>query len=159
MLDTLPEVPGYRELDLADWTREFPLGGMHFDLDRRTAGIWCAAAAEEIENRASRALPGLTITWWKDRFEQHLEIAGGGLVFPVQETESLLDSVVTTLLGKNSDNSDLVLKSVALLTKGDQSTDVQVNPFALRDDSIPIHRETRERILGEAIRHCSSTYS
>jgi hypothetical protein len=141
---------GLPRLDLVEWTTEFPTAGFHLDLPDRRLEFWTARDAPGISARVARAWSGWETRWERDRFESQLERTEGLLTFPMMGRQALLGYWRDALL--RDDATDPV-EAVRMLVESDraQGKEVQVNPWALRDDRLELSREERKTILDEVI--------
>ncbi len=72
-----------------------PEGGMMLDLDARSIALWSIfqPSMGGFEDR----WPGWSVTLWGDRFESHLEAAGGTLRFPARSDAECAEAVFQLL--------------------------------------------------------------
>jgi hypothetical protein len=141
------ELGGFPQLDLNEWSREFPRGGLHIDLSDRTLDYWIAEDSPDIQNRVAAAWQGWRTEWHHDQYEMQLERTAGNLQFPAQDQGALLHRCREMLLVERGAVD--ITEVAKLLVKGGVATDVQMNASALRDDRLHVPRERRLSILNE----------
>lgn len=147
LLSALAEVRGATALDWAETPEDLPTGGLHVDWDRRELSCWSAESLAAIESRTRARFPGWRVTWWRDRYDAHVEAARGRLVFPVPDLDAILADIRQTLLAEDRDHSDVIPSLLERLGESQEG----VNPFALRDDPLPLAAEERRRLLDAAV--------
>ncbi len=91
-----------------DVAREFPTGGIHFDLDQHRLCFWVAEEAPALEARAKAHLGNWTIVDWGDRYEAHVLAGEGGLVIEEPDPQALVGDLQAYLLGSSSTFSEPV---------------------------------------------------
>jgi hypothetical protein len=150
LLPALRTAEGLPQLNYAEWSSEFPTGGMHVDFDQNMFGIWLSAPFEDVEQRAARALPGLRFEWWRDEYERQLALTPSILTFPKVDLQACLEANRAKLLGGSSHPVQSLLQGIAAL-QNEGRTVANVNPFALRDDPVPVPTGTQAEIVARAI--------
>jgi hypothetical protein len=150
LAENLRPTDGLPRLDLGEWTTSFPSGGFHLDLAARRVEYWIARDAPAIAQRVSGVWPGWETRWHLDHYELQLEHAEGLLRLPVPARQTLLDACRQSLLWEPTTSP---VDTVRMLTERDreEGKDVQVNPWALRDDRLELPRAERIAILDKAI--------
>ena len=141
---------GLPRLLLDEWTTGFPSGGFHIDLSAQRIEFWVARDAPDIGNRVARAWPGWETQWHCDHYEKQLERAEGLLRFPSPDRQALLDRCRESLLWEPTTSP---VDAVRMFTERvrEQGKEVQVNPWALRDDRLELSKAERIAILDEAM--------
>ncbi len=147
LLSVVAKIDGHPRLDMGEWTKEFPTSGAYVDASRRAVNLWTAADMPALEPRLQASNPSWSIEWNRDRFETQLEWCAGDLVMPLVDPEALLEQLRETLLAAPFDRTDLILDVAAKL----DAEVSDVNPFALRDNPLPVDADQRVRVLDEAI--------
>ena len=150
LADNLCMDDGLPRLLLDESTTQFPTGGFHLDLAAHRLDFWLARDAPDIANRVARAWPEWQTHWHHDRYEVQLQRAGGLLRFPSQDPRVLLGHCRDILLAEPGASP---LSSINMLAKHEreQGKDVQLNPWALRDDRLELSLEHRIAVLDDAI--------
>ena len=123
---------------------------MHVDFDQNMFGIWLSPPFEDVEQRAARALPGLRFEWWRDEYERQLALTPSILTFPKVDLQAYLEANRAKLLAGSSDPVQSLLQGIAAL-QNEGRTVANVNPFALRDDPVPVPTGTQAEIVARAI--------
>jgi hypothetical protein len=150
LVDNLRVVDGLPRLLLDEWTTEFPRGGFHLDLSTKRVEFWIAPDAPDIGNRVAGAWPEWETRWCLDHYEMQIEQARGLLRFPLPDRRALLDECREMLLVETTTSPTDTIK---MLTERDraQGKNVEVNPWALRDDRLVLPRAARMAILDKAM--------
>ena len=99
---------------------------------------------------ALAAWPGWNTCWQRDRYEMQLERAGGLLRFPVPGRQALLARCREMLLWQATASPVDTIKTLAE-SERKEGRDVQVNPWALRDDRVELSPEERAATLEAAL--------
>jgi hypothetical protein len=150
LVDNLRPADGLPRLLLGEWTTEFPSGGFHLDLPARRLEFWVADDAPDIQNRISSLWSGWETRWHHDQYERQLDMAQGLLQLPIIDRQALLDRCRAMLLW---DRSTSPVDTIRMLADHDraQGKDVEVNPWALRDDRHELSKEDRIAILDQVM--------
>jgi hypothetical protein len=138
----------YSKIDLRNWTKEFPLGGFHVNPISKTLDFWIGSDCPNLVDKARTLWKGWTVTWHKDVYESQLALTRGTLIFNEPSPQAIADSL-TKMLMVESKPVD-VLGMAARMVESQGGGDFKVNPFALRDDRLPISREAKTSILSAA---------
>lgn len=148
LVDNLRPADGLSRLLLGEWTTEFPSGGFHLDLPAQRLEFWVARDAPGIRNRVASVWPGWDTRWYHDQYERQLDRAEGLLRFPIPDRQILLGHCREMVL---RDRATSPVDTVRMLADRDreQGKEVQVNPWALRDDRLELSKEERMAILDE----------
>ncbi|MCA9184371.1 MAG: hypothetical protein R3E01_25650 [Pirellulaceae bacterium] len=127
----------------------FPLGGFHIDMAAKSLDYWTAFYAPEPVG-AAMMWPGWQVTWHRDRYESQVLATDGRLAFPFSSTETLQQRVSEMLLRESRLGGVAAIRQFTNdeLAKGSKVT---VNPWALRNDDLPLDRTARERIVAFAL--------
>jgi len=150
LTDNLHTVDGLPRLFLDEWTTEFPGGGFHLDLSVKRLDFWVARDAPDIGNRVARAWREWETHWHHDQYERQLERTGGNLRFPILDRQALLGRCRNLLLWERTTSPVDTIKWLVERDR-EQGKDVQVNPWALRDDRLEFSRTERIAILDKAV--------
>ena len=150
LLSAVREQPGLSRFDYAEWSSTFPQGGLHVDFDQCSAGFWLAPPFENAVARAVAALPGFEVEFWRDRYERHLELTRGYLDFPGVDPIACIADLRHTLLGESESGGKSLLRAVESL-RGHGSEVTNINPFALRDDSLELPPSHRMELFEHAV--------
>jgi hypothetical protein len=150
LADNLRTAEGLPRLHLDEWTSDFPSGGFHLDLSAQRLEFWVAPDAPDLGNRLARTWPGWETHWHADHYEMQLDRAEGVLRFPVPDRQALLERCRESLLREPTTSP---VDTVRMLTQRDREKgkEVQVNPWALRDDRLELSRAERTTILEKAL--------
>jgi hypothetical protein len=154
LADNLRTADGLPRLLLDEWTTEFPRGGFHLDFSAQRLEFWVARDAPDVGNRVARAWPGWETHWHCDHYEMQLERAEGLLRFPSPDRQALLDRCRESLLREPTAS---MVDTVRRIAEGDreQGKNVEINPWALRDDRLELPRTERITILDKAMAELS----
>ncbi|MCB9521412.1 MAG: hypothetical protein H6708_31545 [Kofleriaceae bacterium] len=128
---------------------ELPSAGTHVDLVRGTIELWYAHPAAEVGARLARHVPELRLIDHRDRFEAQLDACAGTLTFGQRGLEPILDGLRQRLLRRARDFSNVVAEATARDVAAGK--DVEINPFALRDDPVDLPAADRVRVVDDAI--------
>jgi hypothetical protein len=150
LVEAAKENLGLREFDFAEKNTGFPTGGFHLDLQRKEVHYWIANSEPNLADRLDSSWPGWRIVAHQDRFESQLELAGSALRFPTLSRLAILDRVRDLLMLDVTKSPVDTLLSLTATDLPDVKT-VEINPYALRDDRLPISREDKEGILNRAL--------
>jgi hypothetical protein len=150
LADKLATAEGLHQLNLDEWTEELPSGGFHIDPPAHCLEFWIAADAPDIANGVTKAWPGWKTVWHYDEYEKQLDWTKGLLRFPLADRQALLDRCRQMLLQEQHSSP---VDTVKMLIERDreQGHEVQVNPWALREDRLEISEEKRLTILNGAL--------
>lgn len=150
LADALRREAGVPTLHLEERT-EFLSGGFHVDVQARLVDVWTASPQPDLPRRLATVWPGKwTVVWHRDAFEVQLMRTSGALRFPRRDAPHLLERTRELLLRNISrSGADIVREVMAAKTR--EGHDVQVNPFALRHDRLPLGVPEREAILSRAL--------
>jgi hypothetical protein len=127
---------------------EWPQSGAHLDLSKREVVYWTAPDRPGLERRLRERNPSWRMVWERDRYESQLEATGPALAFPRVDTQKILDQWQAALMAPDRDFTNYLLQ-IPELTDPDKRA--QINPYALRDDPLPLATADRERIWSEAL--------
>lgn len=129
---------------------EFPTGGFHVDVPAKRVEYWAANDLPDTAWRVSQRWPSWKVTWHRDAFEWQLKATSGKLQFPMRSTEILQQQVKEMLL--RDDGRSPVETILEITDKARQEgKDVQINPWALRDDRRELDAAERQRIVALAL--------
>lgn len=149
LVEQLGEAKGRDDLSLDDMM-EFPCGGFHIDVAKRTVDFWGAKMPPRIAQEITTAWSDWKVHWHQDHFESQLELTAPYLTFPCRSEASLKERLRATLLADSNSSPVDWLRDI-VKTKEDAGHDVEVNPSALHDERLEMSRATRERILAIAL--------
>ncbi len=137
---------------LDEWTEDsFPIGGFHIDSTTKRIDYWTANDVPDIPRRVSEMWLGWNVIWHRDQYECQLDVTAGRLRFPERSTTSLKRRLKEMLLcdyGRSPVESILDLTEKKVRNEG---KDVQINPWALRDDRRELDAAERQRIVNVAL--------
>jgi hypothetical protein len=149
LLSAAADRPGLERLPLDEWTQEFPKGGFHIEESKQTIEFWTAYKSPDIEARLARRWPGWNIKWCWDLYESQLARTRGLLRLPLPSDQSLEGTIRSRLLAADTASPVQGFQELCERERR-EGKDVQINPYALRDDRLPISLEDRRRILEAA---------
>jgi hypothetical protein len=156
LLDAAGTGGGFERLPLDEWMTTLPRGGFHVDLPSRTLEFWVARPAPDIQARVASRWPGWTVRWRQDAFEFQLDRTGGLLRFAVPSRTSLEESVMGMLLHETArSGADIVRDTIAALRA--EGKNVEVNPWALHDNTVEVPLNIRRMILARALNSGAET--
>ena len=131
-----------------EWLSDrFPTGGFHVDARSRTVDFWTAHVTAEIRNRVSRRWPDWEVHWHRDAYESQLDLTDGRLRFPARSEQALKPQVADMLLRDLSQLSAGCTLGRLPAEQRMAGKEVQINPWALRDDRLDIPMDERRRIV------------
>jgi hypothetical protein len=141
--------PGMEALALEAWTDKFPIRGFHIEAKQKLIAIW-AADEPGITRRVRPQWPGWQVEWLRDSFEFQLAQSRGLLTFPIRPVEAQLALLEKILLGSSEWDGPANLLNI---TEQERKAgyDIQINPYALRQDSQEVPGDIRRLILAKAI--------
>ena len=146
-----PEAEGGLErLPLAEWVEAFPTGGFHIDVPSQTVEFWMAKEVPDVIARVTKYWPDWAVRWHKDAFEFQAERTNGLLHFPTCSRASLEKQVSEMLLIEVGRSGADTIREVAELDRA-EGKEVEINPWALRDDRLDLSMDVRRRIVARAI--------
>ena len=138
----------YSTLALAEWTSSFPSGGFHVDCSKRTVDFWvsndCPGLFDDVRSRWS----GWVVTWHKDDYESQRGLTRGSLKFNEPSQQELAQDLSRMLMAEPKAVDILEITGVLAGVEG--SKVAVVNPYALRDDRLPLGDQERRTILANA---------
>lgn len=149
LLESSKNVESFATLDVSEWTKEFPVGGFHIDVNQRQLAFWMAEDGPNALADIANAWSGWQVCWHTDRFESHIELTNSALSLPERPQAELLSSLLT-MLDQDSRPVD-VLELARRLSEYEGGGEVQVNPFAIRDDRISVASERRKVVLARCV--------
>lgn len=140
---------GLEELFLDRWTSEFPMGGFHLNLQTRTLEFWIASAAANIEARIRNQWLGWNVVYHRDCFEFQLARTKGKLRFPLPSQQTLKERIKAILLVEERSSS---VERLLEISERDRQAghQVEINPWALREDRLELELDRRKQILSSA---------
>ena len=141
---------GLQQFDFSDKNRGFPTGGFHLDLTRKKVEYWVANPEPNLFQQLTGAWPDWSVTTHRDSFEFQLERVGPALQFPVPSRTALLDRVREILMWEPQKSPVETLLSLTDCNLPEVK-EVEINPYALRDDRITLSRNDKEVILEHAL--------
>jgi hypothetical protein len=137
-------------LALEEWTSSFPTGGFHVDSSRRTVDFWvsndCPGVLDDVRSRWR----GWAVTWHKDDYESQRALTGDSLKFNELSQQELAKKLSTLLM---VETKAVDVLEIAGLLAGPENSKVEINPYALRDDRLPLGDQERRTILANAFSH------
>ncbi|MDL4812945.1 hypothetical protein [Actinomadura opuntiae] len=122
LLDRLP-AGGLPRLDLP----EVPGGGLHVDVDARTAGVWIGGSCRGLVPALHELWPGWRVEFWEDRYEEQLARCGGTVTAPGIDLAGALDEVIAELGSRRGDDPVPRMLDAVRLHAGDGH--VELNPY------------------------------
>lgn len=153
LMTTSNSVQSFATLNVADWTKEFPTGGFHIDLKQRQLDFWMAEDCPNGLAEVAKMWHGWNVNWHKDCFESQVELTDSSLTLN-QRPQSELISDLLQMLDQDSkpvDILDLAQRLSKHLSKHEGGGNIEVNPFAIRDDRISVDAEHRKAILARCV--------
>ena len=147
LIEDCDRQPWLPTLNYAEWSENFPTGGFHIDIPAKTLDFWKADDCPNLYSEAAGIWHGCKVTWHRDSYESQQTLTGGALTFTEPPPATLAERLTTMLMHETKAVD--VLEMVQHLTAhtGEQAT---VNPYALRDDRLPIDERDRRIILARA---------
>lgn len=146
MLDQVNRRNGYIKLDVWEWTSDFPEGGFHIDVPQKTIDIW---SYDALPTDLYQKWNGWKLNFHADRFEKHITLTNGSIIFPEPDLNAILKQLWRSLLSESSNPVDNFLQWI------DQSKQegkkVEVNPLALENNRVDLDQGRRREILARAI--------
>ena len=132
------------------WPEEFPIGGFHADVLRRTLELWITADAAGVVEHLGDRWPGWEVAWHHDAWEWQEDRCDGRLRYPRPDPAALEQRLVDLLLGPpRTSGAEMVQRLAA--THRAEGKQVEISPWALRDDVREVPLEARRRILAAAL--------
>lgn len=145
LLDQLSGKPAAKSYDFED----FPVRGLHLDTARRELLIWSADTCQDVPQAAARLWPDWRVIFLKDEFERHFERLEGQLNYRIPSRTELVESLSESLVRTaRRSSADTVLELVT--RERAAGKEVEVNPYALRDDPFDFSEERQRAIVSQA---------
>jgi len=137
---------------LDEWIKDdFPIGGFHVDVSAGKLDYWTAPDVPGIPARIASMWPGWVVTWHRDAYEFQQEITAGRIRFPARSTELMQRQIADLLLRDDRTNHIDSLLNAATTLVPDGVANVEINPWALREDRVHLDIRERRRILALAL--------
>lgn len=158
LIEAAKDRPGFESLKLAEWLKPgaFPVGGFHVDVPSKQIVYWSASSHDKLR-RMQAAWPGWDVRWLEDRYEEHLALTRGKLIFPSYAVDDLLPKLERQLLG---DSSHAIKFFQALIGRmSEEGKDMQVNPSALGDQPQEITVAVRKQLFDDLVERWKSGQS
>lgn len=140
--------PGIDSLPLDEWQCEFPQSGFHLDTGKQQVAFW-ASNDQSLVERVRPLWTGWDMVWLKDGYEYQTGLAGDRLRLPLKTTQDLLSDLEHILMIEGG--SGLRTLRDFLQDRQTQGEQVEVNPYALRDDPQKVPLTNKRQILDAAI--------
>lgn len=149
MLNRIDKSYGYPSLSLEEWSKNFPVGGFHIDVEAKRLEFWHAEAISNLTRKLRTVWSGWEVVNQCSSYASQLKCTHGLLQFQDINQRQLLEHLIAMLLRESSNPVDAV---ASFLEKAEAAgKKVEVNPFALRNDRYELPRHVKEEILNEAI--------
>ena len=148
LLDTAASIPFHSALDVGEWTKDFPTGGIHIDVTLRQMHFWTADDCPSVPEIANY-WRGWQVNWHKDQFEVHERLTGSALKYSIRPQSDLLGTLLL-MLDKDSKPVD-VLELAQRFSEREGGKKVEVSPWATRDDRLPVEANVRKSILARCV--------
>lgn len=139
------------DVPLDEWIPDgFPTGGFHIDSTLKRVDFWTAKDVPDVPRRVSEMWLGWNVTWHRDEYEFQLTATAGRIRFPTRSTECLQHQLGEMLL---RDYGRSPVEAILEIAKKDrkEGKDVQINPWALKDDRLELDVAERQRIVAVAL--------
>jgi hypothetical protein len=150
LLDAAKAERGLDRLPLDEWTKAFPNGGFHIEVPSQTIEFWTARDAPDVMERVSKRWPDWSVRWHRDAYEFQSVRTKGLLCFPSRSQGSLEKQVAEMLLFENARSGADTLREMIEQSRT-EGKEVDVNPWALRDDRLDIPIDVRRKIVASAV--------
>jgi len=141
---------GLEQIPLDEWAEAFPTGGIHIEVPSQTVQFWTARDAPDVMARVGKCWPGWVVGWHKDRFEFQSDRTKGLLRFPSCARASLEKQVTEMLLWEAARSGVETVLEIAKRSRA-EGKEVDINPWALRDDRPELPIDIRRKIVASAI--------
>lgn len=125
LVESLEKFPS-RKPESINYSSGFPLHGMHIDFVSKELGFWWAAHPLYIPERLQPFWPGWRIHLWEGNYMNHLQAAGGALIFPKMDTLKCIDIIEKVVCGECRNTSDIFTTIAAF---GNNGYSVDEEPF------------------------------
>jgi hypothetical protein len=133
LLNGLPG-PGAPRLDLL----EIPDSGLHVDVAERTVGAWWGRWTAGLGPALDELWPGWTVTFWGDRYEEHLDCCRGAVTTPPVDPAKALDELAQMLeAGRDGDPVSRALGYFAR-REAEEGKRVEVSPYVTAHTPVAI---------------------
>ncbi|WCF10723.1 hypothetical protein NDS46_13125 [Paenibacillus thiaminolyticus] len=143
LIQALQPALGQRELQVAEWSEEFPDKGFHVDTRRQTLDIWYAGADSDIIVQMRTCWPDWTVTDLADQYEVQSVLTDNAVRFTPAPPSKLISQLHNILLYSISSSP---VDSIKLISDyfEKEGKKVEVNPRALIDHRQEVALTTRE---------------
>ncbi|WGU96326.1 hypothetical protein QJQ58_08845 [Paenibacillus dendritiformis] len=143
LIQALHPTLGQRQLQVAEWSEEFPDQGFHLDTRRRTLDIWYAGADSDIIAQMRTCWPDWTVTDLADQYEVQSVLTDNAVMFTPTPQSKLITQLQSILLYSASSSP---VDSIKLISDyfEKEGKKVEVNPRALIDHPQEVALTTRE---------------
>lgn len=146
---------GFKELEVQNWTSDFPDMGFHLDLRKQNIDLWHAAPYSDLAASVQSRWEDWKFTGHGNRYEIQTELTAHRLKFHVKPAAELISEVVEYLLGRSASGSESAAWFAQAMS--DKGHEVEVNPRAVvreqgteRSADLKIHKiRSAIRALGE----------
>jgi hypothetical protein len=128
-----------------------PSGGIHIDVAAGQLHVWSADGGADIQWLLRERWGPWHSEWLADDWERHVALAEGAFCFPQHSDEEYLNRLVAMLSNRQQVDGVQALQSSLEAHGGDE---VEVNPWAMRDDHILPDESTRDARLAAAVEAC-----
>lgn len=139
------------QVPLDEWIPDgFPTGGFHIDSGEKRISYWATKDIPGIPRLISEKWSGWTVEWKRDEFESQLNFTEGRIRFPERSVEMLRDQV-RKMLWHDAQHSPVETLLEFTGKEQEEGKNVQINPWALRDDRLKLDLKERQRIIAEVL--------
>ncbi|MGE5396632.1 MAG: hypothetical protein ACM3MK_03725 [Chitinophagales bacterium] len=148
ILDNVVQEYGHPRVDLNTYTKEFPTGGFHIDVQRRELRFWQASGVYDLESIRKQWF-GWTVYWFKDEYEKQVEWTDRNIVFPLKTDKQLVNELQSILMQETMNPVHSILELANVMAAEGKDTEINSSTLSHQHISLPIQK--RREILEKAV--------
>lgn len=132
----------------AKTAEEAPSGGIHVDVPQGLVSCWSVAWGGEIDWMLQDRWGPWRTEYVGDLAQRQTELTDGAVQVPLRDEATHVDTMIAWLSSRRQVDGAGTLAEVL---KADGADNLQVNPWALREDHVPPDEATRDSVLASAV--------
>ncbi len=129
--------------------RNFPDGGFHIDEQAKRIVYWSKCELDHVEE-LRQLWEGWEIESLQDRFEEQISLMSEYILFNAKTIDERIKELESLLVrGNHTSGTEMLQKFIDDETS--KGHDIQVNPYAMRDDPFELDLATKKAIFDRAV--------